>query len=132
MKTSDQIEDCERAVKEIRKVITKRKIVLQEHFVILALNIKYCMIGSPVLVSLGTVNCVEVHIRDIFREAIKRNAYGIIASHNHPSGNLCPSEDDKGLANKIDECGKILDIKVLDHIILTKDKFSSRQEGMWK
>ncbi|MDE7074042.1 MAG: hypothetical protein K2O69_03175 [Odoribacter sp.] len=53
------------------------------------------------------------------------NATGIILLHNHPAGKLMPSLQDKGLTKRIEDAGKIMDIKLLDHIIVTRDGFFS-------
>jgi DNA repair protein RadC len=60
-------------------------------------------------------------VRLIFQAAIKSNASGIIVCHNHPSGNLNPSESDTKLTQKIKEAGNLMDIQLLDHLILTTD-----------
>jgi len=61
----------------------------------------------------------------VFSVALKCNASGIIMAHNHPSGNLYPSENDKALTKKLISAGNFLDIKILDHIILTSGGFFS-------
>lgn len=68
----------------------------------------------------------------LFAVALKCGASGIIVSHNHPSGNLKPSEDDRRLTRKLREAGKLLDIEVLDHLIVSVDSFYSFvDEGMF-
>jgi DNA repair protein RadC len=69
----------------------------------------------------GTVADVKI----IMQGAILTNAAAVIICHNHPSGNLNPSEEDKRLTNKIKEAGKILDIQLLDHVILTDESYYS-------
>ena len=67
----------------------------------------------------------------IFGAAIKANACGIIVAHNHPSGNLRPSNSDIDLTKKLKQGGKLLEIDVLDHIIVTKEGyFSMTDEGI--
>ena len=64
--------------------------------------------------------------------ALKSSATSILISHNHPSGNLVPSEADKDLTKKIQEAGKVLDIAVLDHLIITSESyFSFADEGLF-
>ncbi len=66
-----------------------------------------------------------------FAAAIKGNASGIILAHNHPSVNLSPSQSDIDLTKKLKECGRMLEIQVLDHVILTKESyFSFADEGL--
>jgi DNA repair protein RadC len=97
----------------------------QEAFVAVALNAKAEMQGKPWLVALGTATRVDVHPRDIFREAVKRNAVSVIVAHNHPSGDLEPSADDIGLTRRLEKAGEVLGIPLLDHLIVGKDKYCS-------
>lgn len=71
------------------------------------------------IVSKGLVNQTIVHPREVFRPAIADNATAIIIAHNHPSGNLEPSMEDKGTTKRIKEAGNLLGIKVLDHLIVS-------------
>ncbi|MFA5049153.1 MAG: JAB domain-containing protein [Patescibacteria group bacterium] len=132
MKLSEPVTNDNIAVKFMRKVIPRGMVTTQEFFIALILDTQLRAIGRAILVAMGTVNTVEVHSRDIFREAIKKNAYGIILAHNHPSGSLKPSSEDVKLACKLEESGKILGIQVLDNIIITKDKHISKVEGGWE
>jgi DNA repair protein RadC len=67
----------------------------------------------------------------ILRIALEEKAVGLILCHNHPSGNLKPSQPDKELTKKIKEAAKLFDIQVLDHIIVSQDGyFSFADEGM--
>jgi len=72
-----------------------------------------------------------VDIRVILKLALEEMATGIILAHNHPSGNLKPSEADKQITKKIKDAGKTMDIEVLDHLIITqKTYFSFADEGI--
>lgn len=97
----------------------------QEAIFIIALDVKMRPIGKPWMASLGTVSKTWAHPRDIFREAIKRNAYSIIISHNHPSGDHHPSIDDINLTNKLKDVGAIIDISITDHIVISRNGFES-------
>ena len=66
----------------------------------------------------GTVNGASVHPREVVKEALKRNAAAVILAHNHPSGVPEPSEADKHLTNKLSDALRVLDIRVIDHIIV--------------
>lgn len=80
----------------------------------------------------GGIHGTTVDIRLIMKTAIEKLATAIILCHNHPSGNLKPSEEDKRLTAKIVEAGKILDIKVLDHIIIGHNEyFSFNDNGLF-
>ena len=83
---------------------------------------------SIVTNSLGSINKASVDIKDILSEPIKQMATGIILVHNHPSGNLTPSKEDIHLTNMINEYSKIFNIKLLDHIIIGKNKYVSLKE----
>ena len=77
---------------------------------------------------MGTLNANLVHPREAFVEAIKSKAASVIFVHNHPSGDLEPSEDDLEITKRLVESGKILGIEVVDHIIITKTGFISFKE----
>lgn len=76
-------------------------------------------------VSKGTLDGSLVHPREVFREAILKNASSIILVHNHPSGNPDPSDEDKRITEKITDSGKLIGINLLDHIIIGKGRFYS-------
>ena len=71
------------------------------------------------LVSLGILNASIIHPRETFRLAIMKSVASIIICHNHPSGNLKPSVEDLAITKKLVEAGKILEIEITDHIIIT-------------
>lgn len=80
------------------------------------------------IVSIGTLNANLVHPREVFKEAIDARAASVIVSHNHPSGDPEPSEDDLTITKRLTEAGKILGIEVVDHIIVAKNGFLSFKE----
>ncbi|MFA7365085.1 MAG: DNA repair protein RadC [Patescibacteria group bacterium] len=96
----------------------------KEHFRGLYLNNHYKLIHSETI-SIGTLDASIVHPRDVFRPAIEYSASAIIVAHNHPSGVLKPSEEDLEVNRKLKEAGEVLGIDVLDHIIISKNKFIS-------
>lgn len=73
-------------------------------------------------VSQGGISASLMDTKVIFQYALKANACGVIIAHNHPSGNVAPSESDLKITRKIKEAGDILDIQLLDHIILTPEE----------
>lgn len=97
---------------------------LQEEFKVLLLNRNNLVLGIYSL-SKGGVSSTIVDAKLLFSVALKCNASSIVISHNHPSGNVNPSEADIALTKKIRKAGKYLDIVLLDHIILTKDDYFS-------
>jgi len=101
-----------------------------EHFKVILLNTKNCVIDTE-LISIGTINASIVHVREVFKNAIKKNAHSIILAHNHPTGDSTPSIEDKQLTRRLKEAGEIIGIKVIDHVIIGKDNyFSFMEENM--
>ena len=100
-----------------------------EEFWVLYLNNHNKMMRS-VCISKGGITGTVVDIRQIFNIALREQATSILLAHNHPSGNIKPSQADLNLTKKIAEAGKVLDIAVLDHLIITeKAYYSFRDEG---
>ena len=95
-----------------------------EQFWILYLNNSNKIIYKNQLSS-GGITGTLVDIRLLFKKALELSAVGIILCHNHPSGNLKPSHSDKDLTQKIIQAGKTLDIKILDHLIITEKAYFS-------
>lgn len=87
--------------------------------------LKHCCLFS------GTLSHVEVHPREIVREAIKVNAAGVILAHNHPSGCAEPSRADKEITKRIIKCCQFMDIRVLDHLIIGRGEYISFAERGW-
>ncbi|AQX00258.1 JAB domain-containing protein [Elizabethkingia anophelis] len=98
-----------------------------EQFKILLMNNANKVLGIY-LVSTGGVNATLVDPKLIYSAALKANASAIILCHNHPSGNLKPSTQDIQLTEKIKNGGKLLEIQVLDHLIVTSEGYLSFQD----
>jgi DNA repair protein RadC len=96
----------------------------KEVFKVMYLNSQNQIIDTVDL-SEGTVNSSSVAPREVIEGAIKNNAVSLIFVHNHPSGNPEPSASDKRITRELVYAGKIMDIKVLDHIIIGNDKYYS-------
>lgn len=96
------------------------KIEHVEEFKLLLMNRSNSVLGI-LEVSKGGLSGTVTDVRLIFQAAIKANASGIIVAHNHPSGNLNPSESDTKITHKIKEAGNLMDIQLLDHLILTTE-----------
>lgn len=99
----------------------------KEHFRIALLDTKNQIIVTEEI-SVGTLNASIVHPRDVFKVAIKRNANAIILIHNHPSGDPIPSNEDINITNRLIDVGKLIGIKVLDHIIIGDNRYISFKE----
>ena len=101
---------------------------MKEHFWVIGLSTRNA-IQYIDLVSLGTLNASLVHPREVFRFSILKAVSSIILSHNHPSGNAEPSEEDMKITRRLVEAGKIIGIEVLDHIVIgDRDSFYSFKE----
>ncbi|MBU5213574.1 DNA repair protein RadC [Bacillus oleronius] len=77
---------------------------------------------------IGSLNASIVHPREVFKEAFRRSAASIICIHNHPSGDPGPSREDIEVTKRLVECGKIIGIEILDHLIIGDKKFVSLKE----
>ncbi|WP_291150393.1 RadC family protein [Flavobacterium sp. UBA7680] len=95
-----------------------------EEFWVLFLNNSNKVISKSQL-SKGGIAGTIVDIRLVFKLALENGATGLILCHNHPSGNLNPSDADKHITKKIKTAGEILDVKILDHLIITETKYYS-------
>lgn len=101
----------------------------KEIFKVVLLNTKNEII-SDIDVSIGTLNSSLVHPREVFREAIKRSANKMILLHNHPSGSVEPSKEDKNITLRLIKCGELIGIEVIDHIIIGDGLYFSFKENM--
>jgi DNA repair protein RadC len=108
-------------------VMNDMRFLSQEHFVCLYLNTKNQVLHKQTIF-IGSLNASIVHPREVFREALKRSAASIICLHNHPSGDPAPSREDIEVTKRLVECGKMIGIDVLDHLIIGENKFVSLKE----
>lgn len=108
-------------------VMEDLRFLSQEHFVCLYLNTKNQVIHRKT-VFIGSLNASIVHPREVFKEAIKRSAASIICAHNHPSGDPTPSREDIEVTKRLVECGRMIGIELLDHLIIGEQKFVSLKE----
>ena len=120
----NKISCSEDAYQLLKDFYPQETISLQERFVVAYLNRAHNVIGVYEA-SVGGLTGTIADPRLILSVALKIAATSIILSHNHPSGNLNPSNTDQELTNKIREACKYLDINVLDHIIITPKTFYS-------
>jgi DNA repair protein RadC len=110
--------------RELKDICENKK----EHFVVFFLNVRNQEIKREII-SVGILNASLIHPREVFESAILHSAAHIIVAHNHPSGNPEPSADDRKITKRLVEAGKLLGIEVLDHVIVTRDKYYSLQEN---
>lgn len=100
---------------------------MQEQLRVMLLDTRHRVQRMPV-VYVGNVNTSMIRVSEVFREAIRDNATAIIVAHNHPSGDPTPSADDIRVTEAIGDAGRMLDIKVLDHLIIGRPGFVSLKE----
>lgn len=96
----------------------------REKFAVLMLDVKNCLIGTKVI-TIGTATETLIHPRELFREIIRQGATKSIVAHNHPSGNLEPSQADLDLTEQLLQGSQYLDLPVLDHLILGNGDYQS-------
>ena len=114
--------------RQVYEVFTKAwdqdRIEFVEDFKVMLLSRANRVLGIVTISSGGTAGTV-VDVKLVYAAAIKSNSSSVIIAHNHPSGNMRPSEQDKRLTQRIKQAGNILDIPVLDHVIMTADGYYS-------
>lgn len=108
-------------------LVNEMKSLSQEVLKLLVLNTKNKIIKIKDVFK-GTLNSSIVHPREIYSEAIKSGGASIIICHNHPSGDPTPSDEDINITLRIKECGNIIGINLLDHIIVGDKKYISLKE----
>ena len=102
----------------------------QEHFIVVFLDVHNHILHHRTLF-LGTLNASMVHPREIYKEALRCSACSIICAHNHPGGEVMPSQADLHVTKQIVQSGEIVGIPLLDHLIIGRDSwFSFRQRDL--
>ncbi len=109
------INSPEKAIEQLADIRDKK----QEYFVCLTLDGANRLIAKRII-TIGTLTSSLVHPREVFADAISDRAASIIVAHNHPSGSLQPSSADIAITKQLAEAAKLLDIKLVDHIIVTR------------
>ncbi|MEZ2457310.1 DNA repair protein RadC [Salinicoccus roseus] len=108
-------------------LMEKMRYFQQEHFVVLYLSTKNMVIHQETMFK-GSLNTSIVHPREVYKEAVKRSAAAIICVHNHPSGDPSPSREDIEVTRRLHECGEMIGVDFLDHIIIGSGKYISLKE----
>lgn len=102
----------------------------KEHFITLHLDGKNRIVCKET-VSIGSLNQSIVHPREVFKTALLSNAAAILLLHNHPTGDPSPSNEDRSITRRLIECGQLIGIQILDHIIIGADGYISFvEEGL--
>ena len=118
---------------DVKKVIAK-ELATYDREVFAVLNLKTN--GQPInlnICSVGTLDASVVSPREVFKSAILSNSAAFVAIHNHPSGSLSPSQEDKEVTRRLLACSELLGVRMLDHIIVageTGDIYSFKSEGL--
>ena len=120
-RTAIQMTQPKYAADFIRRVLPDNS---REHFIALHLDGSSRVVAYSVIAS-GTATTCTAHPREIFQRAILAGAVSLIIAHNHPSGSLEASPEDRSVTRRIKEAGKLLGIRVLDHLILGESEFYS-------
>lgn len=121
---SFKINNSKDAYNFISKVFNQEALEVREEFLVLFLNRTNKTIAWS-KISTGGLNATVVDTRLIFKQALDCLASGIILAHNHPSGNLSPSAQDKAITNKIKDGAKLFEMEVIEHLILTSEGYYS-------
>lgn len=104
--------------------IQKLKDLKKEHFIAVFLDSRNKIINDEII-SIGTLNSSLIHPREVFKEAIRNSANSIILVHNHPSGDVQPSDEDIRVNKILVETGELVGIKVLDHLVVGNKRWKS-------
>ena len=118
---------------DVLKVIAN-ELATYDREVFAVLNLKTN--GQPInlnICSMGTLDASVVSTREVFKSCILSNSAAFVAVHNHPSGSLSPSQEDKDVTKRLLACSELLGVKMLDHIIVageTGDIYSFKSEGL--
>jgi DNA repair protein RadC len=99
----------------------------QEHLKVVLLDTRNRVLSTPT-VYVGSLNTSVIRIGELFRMAIRNNAAAMIVAHNHPSGDPAPSPEDVKVTRELVKAGKLLDIEILDHIVIGRQRFVSLKE----
>ncbi|QKJ89065.1 JAB domain-containing protein [Paramixta manurensis] len=102
----------------------------REIFMVLFLDNQHRLISAQSMFS-GSINSVEVHPREIVREALKLNAAAVILAHNHPSGCAEPSGADRAITARVHKACLLMEVRVLDHVVVGKGEFVSFAQRGW-
>ncbi len=102
----------------------------REQFIVCGLDAKHKLIGINV-VSTGSLNLTIVHPREVFKPLILMNAGAWLCAHNHPSGDITPSHEDRILTKRLREAAELFGITLLDHLVLAEEQYYSFADQGW-
>jgi DNA repair protein RadC len=105
----------------------KMGLLEQEHLQVVLLNTKNRVVGVRTIYQ-GSVNSSQVRTAEVFRDAVKENCPAIVVAHNHPSGDPTPSPEDVRVTRDLVAAGRLLDIEVLDHLVIGRNRYVSLRQ----
>lgn len=115
---------------EVAKLLEPLQYRDREVFCSLYLDTRHCISGIEE-VAVGTLSSALTHPREIYKGAMLSNAAGLIIAHNHPSGDVSPSAEDRKVTQRLADAGELIGIRLLDHIILGGGSYSSFRDKGW-
>ena len=127
-RAAQTIEKVEGPEDVARYVIPSLRFEQKEHFLAMFLDIRNRILALSTI-SVGSLTASIAHPREVFREAIRYSAAGVILVHNHPSGDPAPSREDIQLTKQMMKAGEIMGIPVLDHVVVAGENFLSLKEA---
>jgi len=116
------------SAEDVWKLCTDIHFSKKEHFIAFYLDTQNRLIERQII-SIGTLNASLVHPREVFEPAVVLHAASIIVAHNHPSGEIEPSDDDLAITRRLEEAGRILGIELSDHVVFSSSGFISFKDG---
>jgi DNA repair protein RadC len=119
-KPGTKVTKSKQAVKLCKSIVNQS----QEFGVVISLKLSM-EVADIRIVSIGCFNESTLCIRDVFRGAVRDEAYGIIFVHNHPGGTICPTKTDRKFVKALKKAGKLLDVEIVDLIIVAGKKWKS-------
>lgn len=119
-----KVSTSEEVVRTFRECIDQNVIDLKEFFWVMFLSRSNHVLGISEIGS-GNTHAVMVNIKEIFQLALKANANSVILCHNHPSGNLNASHHDIQITKSLKAFGKMIDVQIIDHMIITSESYLS-------
>lgn len=123
------VDSSTRAAEMMKTFLDEHCCTDRENFIVMALDTRSKIVGLTIN-STGCINEVPVLAKDVFKIAILNNSSRIIVAHNHPSGEVTPSEADIKITKRLKDAGDILGIDVLDHIIVGDSTYSFAEHGL--
>ncbi len=108
-------------------VMSEMSLLDQEHLCTMLLDTKNRVLSTPTIY-VGSLNTSLIRVGELFRHAIRANCASLIVLHNHPSGDPTPSPEDVAVTRQIVEAGRLLDVEVLDHLVIGRQRFVSLKE----